>query len=185
MVPSVEVENEHEHDHEHDHEHEHEHPSYMPPKPKVGRNEKKARKLLITPDMEEIPNIMRATFKKDEKTYFFVDQPTIYKAKNSDCYIVFGVVKVDNGETNAFLNNAVDKFKAPAEPAEEPAEEKKKEEEEEKKAEEPAEEVDETGVNPDDITFVMDQTGCTRAEAVKALRDNGNDMINAVMALGK
>lgn len=153
----------------------------MPPKPKVGRNEKKARKLLITPDMEEIPNIMRATFKRDEKTYFFVDQPTIYKAKTSDCYIVFGVVKVDNGESNALLNSAVDKFKAPEEPAEEAAEKPA----EEKKAEEPEEEVDATGVNPNDITFVMEQTGCTRAEAVKALRDNDNDMINAVMALGK
>lgn len=159
----------------------------MPPKPKVGRNEKKARKLLITPDMEEIPNIMRATFKRDEKAYFFVDQPTVYKAKNSDCYIVFGVVKVDNGETNNFLNSAVDKFKAPEEPAEEKEAEEKKAEEpaEEKKAEEPEEEVDATGVNPNDITFVMEQTGCTRAEAVKALRDNDNDMINAVMALGK
>lgn len=161
----------------------------MPPKPKVGRNEKKARKLLITPDMEEIPNIMRATFKRDEKTYFFVDQPTIYKAKNSECYIVFGVVKVDNGESNALLNSAVDKFKAPEEAAEEaaekPAEEAAEKPAEEKKAEEPEEEVDATGVNPNDITFVMEQTGCTRAEAVKALRENDNDMINAVMALGK
>lgn len=45
--------------------------------------------------------------------------------------------------------------------------------------------VDETGLNPDDITFVMEQTKCTRAAAVKALRENDNDMINAVMALGK
>ena len=55
-------------------------------------------------------------------------------------------------------------------------------------AEAPAEEaeaVDETGLNPDDITFVIEQTKCTRAAAVKALRDNDNDMINAVMSLSK
>ena len=61
------------------------------------------------------------------------------------------------------------------------------EEEEEAAPAEPAAEeaVDETGLNPDDISFVMEQTQCTRAAAVKALRENDNDMINAVMALGK
>lgn len=68
--------------------------------------------------------------------------------------------------------------------AEEPKEEPKKEEA--GPAEPAAEEaVDETGLNPDDISFVMEQTQCTRAAAVKALRENDNDMINAVMALGK
>ena len=66
--------------HEHDHDHEHEHIyRNAPSKPKIGRIEKKARKILVTPDMEEIPNIMRATFKRDEKIYFCVDRPTVYK----------------------------------------------------------------------------------------------------------
>ena len=123
---------------------------------------------------------MRATFKRDDKTYLFVDRPTVYKSKNHNIYIVFGVIRIDNGENNNFLQQAASqKFQAPEEPiAEEPA------------AEEPAaevaeEEVDETGVNPDDISFVMEQTQCTRAQAVKALRENDNDMINAVMSLGK
>ena len=45
--------------------------------------------------------------------------------------------------------------------------------------------MDETGLNPDDISFVIEQTKCTRAQAVKALRDNDNDMINAVMSISK
>ena len=133
--------------------------------------------------MTEVPDIMRATFKRDEKTYFYVDQPTVYKSDTQDIYVVFGTVRVDNGETSNFLQQAAaQKFQAPgnvggvpgrsaAPAAEAPAEE--------------AEAVDETGLNPDDITFVIEQTKCTRAAAVKALRDNDNDMINAVMSLSK
>lgn len=152
--------------------------SLIEQKPKVSRNEKKARKAILAHDVEEIPNIMRATFKRDEKTYLFVDRPTVYKSKNNNIYIVFGTIRVDNGESNAFLQQASEKFQAPEETEEQPAEEKP--------AEEAAEEVvDETGVNPDDISFVIEQTKCSRAEAVKALRENNNDMINAVMSLSK
>ena len=132
--------------------------------------------------MTEVPDIMRATFKRDEKTYFYVDQPTVYKSDSQDIYVVFGTVRVDNGETSNFLQQAAaQKFQAPEEAeaapaAEAPATEAPAEE---------AEAVDETGLNPDDITFVIEQTRCTRAQAVKALRDNDNDMINAVMSLSK
>lgn len=39
--------------------------------------------------------------------------------------------------------------------------------------------VDETGVDPKDIDLVMQQVNCTRAKAVRALKDNGGDLINA------
>ena len=124
--------------------------------------------------MTEVPDIMRATFKRDEKTYFFVDQPTVYKSNTQDVYVVFGTVRVDNGETSNLLQQAAaQKFQAPEEAEAAPA------------AETPTEAVDETGLNPDDISFVIEQTKCTRAQAVKALRDNDNDMINAVMSISK
>ena len=53
--------------------------------------------------MTEVPDIMRATFKRDEKTYFYVDQPTVYKSDTQDIYVVFGTVRVDNGETSRLL----------------------------------------------------------------------------------
>ena len=152
-------------------------------KPKVGRNEKKARKAVLAHDMEEVPNITRATFKRDEKTFFYVEQPTIYKYRSQDIYVVFGVMRVDNGETSNFMQQlAARKFQAPEEAEAAPPTEAKPTEEAK-----PAEEevVDESGLNPDDITFVIEQTKCTRAEAVKALHENNNDMINAVMSLGK
>ncbi|MEV7447964.1 ubiquitin-like domain-containing protein [Streptomyces nigra] len=42
--------------------------------------------------------------------------------------------------------------------------------------------VDETGVDPKDIQLVMAQVNCSRAKAVRALKESGGDLINAIMA---
>ena len=39
--------------------------------------------------------------------------------------------------------------------------------------------VDETGVEPKDIELVMQQVGCSRAKAVRVLKESGGDLINA------
>lgn len=39
--------------------------------------------------------------------------------------------------------------------------------------------VDETGVDPKDIELVIQQVGCTRAKAVRVLKESGGDLINA------
>ena len=39
--------------------------------------------------------------------------------------------------------------------------------------------IDETGIEPKDIDLVIQQVGCSRAKAVKALKDSGGDLINA------
>ena len=45
------------------------------------------------------------------------------------------------------------------------------------------EEVDETGVEEKDIELVMSQANVSRAKAVKALKNNTNDIVNAIMEL--
>ena len=39
--------------------------------------------------------------------------------------------------------------------------------------------VDETGVEPKDIELVMQQVNCSRAKAVRVLKESGGDLINA------
>lgn len=39
--------------------------------------------------------------------------------------------------------------------------------------------VDETGVDPKDIELVITQVGCSRAKAVRVLKESGGDLINA------
>ena len=43
------------------------------------------------------------------------------------------------------------------------------------------EEVDETGVEEKDVDLVMTQANVSRAKAVKALRNNQNDIVNACL----
>ena len=43
--------------------------------------------------------------------------------------------------------------------------------------------VDETGVDPKDIELVIQQVGCSRAKAVKVLKESGGDLINASASL--
>lgn len=47
--------------------------------------------------------------------------------------------------------------------------------------EESEEEVDDTGVEDKDIELVMNQAGVSRGKAIKALKNNQNDIVNAIM----
>ena len=58
--------------------------------------------------------------------------------------------------------------------------EDKKEEEEE---EDDDEEVDDSGLEAKDIELVMQQASVSRKKAVKALKENDNDIVNSIMAL--
>ena len=40
---------------------------------------------------------------------------------------------------------------------------------------------DETGVEPKDVELVMSQANVSRTKAVKALKNNNNDIVNAIM----
>ncbi|KAH3705238.1 hypothetical protein DPMN_080305, partial [Dreissena polymorpha] len=44
-------------------------------------------------------------------------------------------------------------------------------------------EVDETGVEAKDIELVMSQASVKRSKAIKALKNNNNDIVNAIMEL--
>lgn len=67
--------------------------------------------------------------------------------------------------------NGADKGKA--------VEDKKPAEEEE----DDGEEVDDTGLEAKDIELVMAQASVSRKKAVKALKENDNDIVNSIMAL--
>ena len=56
--------------------------------------------------------------------------------------------------------------------------EAKKEEEEDD-----GEEVDATGIEDKDIELVMTQANVSRKKAVKALKENDNDIVNSIMSL--
>lgn len=147
---------------------------------KQNRNEKKSRKAMQKLGMRPVPGILRVTVKKSKNVLFVINKPDVFKSPTADTYVVFGEAKSED-LSSASQAAAAKQFRqpqqelpaaaaAPAAPA----------------ADEDAdEEVDETGLESKDIDLVMSQAGCTRAKAVKALKENDGDLVNSIMSLTK
>ncbi|KAH7358116.1 nascent polypeptide-associated complex subunit alpha [Plectosphaerella cucumerina] len=156
-----------------------------------SRNEKKARKLLEKLHLTKIPGITRVTLRRPKNILFVINNPDVYKSPNSNTYIVFGEAKIE--DLNASAQAAAAQQLAAAGGAEhdhaghshgEPkaagsADAKKDDEEEE----DDEEDVDADGVEEKDIELVMTQANVSRNKAVKALKENDNDIVNSIMAL--
>merc|ERR1712083_327158 len=148
-------------------------------KAKQSRSEKKSRKAMQKLGMKPVPGIMRVTVKKSKNILFVISKPDVFKSPASDTYIIFGEAKIEDLSAQA-QTAAAEQFKTPELPKPDMA----------KMPEKPAieeldenEDVDESGVEPKDVELVMSQAGVTRSKAVKALKTNDGDIVNAIMEL--
>ncbi|OQD75830.1 hypothetical protein PENDEC_c006G01428 [Penicillium decumbens] len=155
-----------------------------------SRNEKKARKAIAKLGLKHVPGITRVTLRRPKNILFVVNQPDVYKSPNSNTWIIFGEAKIE--DLNAQAQASAAQQLAAAEAAGDhaghdhdhdhsdlgKAPEPKKDEEEDD-----GEEVDESGLEAKDIELVMAQANVSRKKAVKALRENDNDIVNSIMAL--
>ncbi|KAI0665197.1 nascent polypeptide-associated complex, alpha subunit [Cubamyces menziesii] len=183
---------EHEHDHEHDHDHDHSHdedPTSQAALDKIqSRSERKARKALLSLGLKKVPGITRVTLRRPKNILFVIANPDVYKSPNSDCYIVFGEAKIEDMNAQAQLSAA--QQLASGAGAGMPNLESSgvgntgndDDDIPELEAVEEDGNVDETGVDPKDIDLVVQQVGCSRAKAVRVLKESGGDLINAIMA---
>ncbi|KAL1606639.1 GAL4 enhancer protein [Paraconiothyrium brasiliense] len=159
-----------------------------------SRNEKKARKAIGKLGLKHIEGITRVTLRRPKGILFVINQPDVYKSPSSNTYIIFGEAKIEDLNSTAQANAAQQlaaqeaashdhsghdheghdhgKGKAP---------EVAKEEEEEEDDDD--EEVDDSGLEAKDIELVMQQASVSRKKAVKALKENDNDIVNSIMAL--
>merc|ERR1712004_389786 len=137
----------------------------MVSKAKQSRGEKKARKIMSKLGLKQVAGVSRVTIRKSKNILFVINKPDVYKNPASDTYIVFGEAKIEDLSQQAQME-AAQKFKA-AIPEEE----------------EDGEEVDASGVEEKDVELVMSQANVSKAKAVKALKNNANDIVNAIMEL--
>ncbi|XP_058038760.1 NAC-alpha domain-containing protein 1-like [Ahaetulla prasina] len=149
-------------------------------KAKQSRSEKKARKAMSKLGLRQIHGVTRITIRKSKNILFVITKPDVFKSPASDIYIVFGEAKIEDLSQQVH-KAAAEKFKVPVEHSSliteaAPALTIKEESEEE-------EEVDETGLEVRDIELVMAQANVSRPKAVRALRHNNNDIVNAIMEL--
>merc|ERR1712215_601182 len=157
-------------------------------KAKQSRGEKKARKIMSKLGLKQVTGVSRVTIRKSKNILFVINKPDVYKNPASDTYIVFGEAKIEDLTQQAQME-AAQKFKAAevpqptemgasgttgaAAPGGQPAIPEDDEDEE----------VDEEGVEDKDIELVMSQANVSRSKAVKALKNNSNDIVNAIMEL--
>merc|ERR1711931_139552 len=128
-------------------------------------------------EKKAIPGVNRVCIRKNKSILFIISNPDVYKSPASDTYVVFGEAKIEDLSAQAQMA-AAEKFKQQSEPvAQKPAVPKIEEEEEDEG------EVDEEGVEAKDVELVMQQAGVSKGKAVKALKNNNNDIVNAIMEL--
>ncbi|XP_015785386.1 nascent polypeptide-associated complex subunit alpha [Tetranychus urticae] len=163
-------------------------------KSKQSRSEKKARKVMSKLGLKQITGVSRVAIRKSKNILFVINKPDVYKSPASDTYIVFGEAKIEDLSQKAQMA-AAEKFKTPdassilsgagalgeagaglgttgqgtgASATIDDVED---------------EEVDETGIAEKDIELVMSQANVNKSKAIKALRENNNDIVNAIMDL--
>ncbi|KEY68802.1 hypothetical protein S7711_00670 [Stachybotrys chartarum IBT 7711] len=154
-----------------------------------SRNEKKARKALEKLNLIRVPDITRVTLRRPKNILFVINNPEVYKSPNSNTYIVFGEAKIEDVNATAQQAAAQQLAAANAEAdhsghnhgesskAVEAPEAKKDDDDDD------GEEVDADGLEDKDIELVMTQASVSRKKAIKALKENDNDIVNSIMAL--
>jgi len=147
-------------------------------KAKQSRSEKKARKAMLRLGLKTVTGVTRVTIRKSKNILFVINKPDVYKSPAGDTHIVFGEAKIEDLSQQAQVQ-AAEKFKEP-EPVSTISESKSEPAEAE---EDDDEEVDSTGIEEKDIELVVQQSNVSRKKAIKALRANDNDIVNAIMEL--
>merc|ERR1712014_372554 len=149
-------------------------------KNKQSRGEKKARKIMSKLGLKQVSGVSRVTIRKSKNILFVIQNHDVYKNPASDTYIVFGEAKIEDLSQQAQME-AAQKFKNAEIPqvsdavAAGPAPIIEEDEDDE--------EVDAAGVEDKDVDLVMSQANVSRSKAVKALKNNSNDIVNAIMEL--
>ncbi|XP_071942039.1 nascent polypeptide-associated complex subunit alpha-like [Antedon mediterranea] len=150
-------------------------------KAKQSRSEKKARKFMSKLSLKAISGVKRVTIQKSKNILFVIQDPDVYKSPASDTYVVFGEAKIEDMSQQAQIN-AAEKFKAPdaaqalssdAAAALTPTIQEESDEED----------IDDSGVEQKDVELVVSQANVSKGKAVKALKNNQNDIVNAIMEL--
>jgi nascent polypeptide-associated complex subunit alpha len=162
---------------------------------KQSRSEKRARKSLSKLGLKQVTGVSRVTIRKSKTILFVISNPDVYKSPAGDTYVVFGEAKVEDLASAPALRSldSINKFKdaagalggiggsgvASAPGVGTVAEEE--EDDDEAGIDEAS--LDTTGIEEKDIELVETQTGVSRVKAIKALRNNNGDIVNAIMEL--
>merc|ERR1711928_318233 len=154
-------------------------PEELVSKAKQSRGEKKARKSMSKLGLKQVVGVSRVTIQVQEHPLRYQQTRRIQEPRFRYLHCI-REAKIEDLNQQAHMA-AVEKFKAPelnqaeagAHGTTVPA----------PIQEESEEEVDDADVEEKDIDLVVSQANVSRAKAIKALKNNKNDIVNAIMEL--
>ena len=146
-------------------------------------------KSLLKLGMKRVDGVTRVALKKRDGMVFIVADPQVLRSSdNENSFAIVGELQFDDprareqqataakyAEAQKMVQEQMAKAKA--------AEAATKKDGDAAKDDGPA--LSEEGITAQHITMVMEHTNCTRNEAIKALHESKDDMIQAVMNLTK
>jgi len=153
---------------------------------KLNRAEKKIRKTIAKLGLTPIPGIMRVTVKKSKAILFVIPKPDVWKASNSDTYLIIGEARIEDLSSQQ-AHQAAQMMAPPAQQANAgyPPKEVEAIKEEVEAEEEEEGDVDAGDIEEKDIELVMSQVNCSRAKAIGALKASDKDVVEAIMTLSE
>jgi nascent polypeptide-associated complex subunit alpha len=147
----------------------------------TNRNEKKVRKLMSRLDMHPVPGIARAVMKTSSGN-FYIERPDVFLSsggnKNNETYVIFGEARQQQSPL-ANLSRSQNALEAIRQSNSATVEEAR----DESSQVVVDEAVNEEGLEAKDIELVMAQASVEKSVAVKVLRENNGDLVNAIMSL--
>merc|ERR1712078_11091 len=150
-------------------------------KGKQSRSEKKSRKAMAKLGMKPVAGIIRVTVKKSKNILFVIKEPDVFKTssdnpKSAQTYVVFGKAEIEDLSAQA-TSAAVEQFKNPGAVLEVGGDDAPKADiaDGDDDGDEDPGDLDEN-----DIELVVKQAGVSKAKAIKALKSNDNDVVNAI-----
>lgn len=164
----------------------------------MNRNERKARKILMKLGLKPVAGIERVAIKRSRNMIFAIPNPEVYKVPNSDSYIIFGEAKIEDPAAQAQAWAGQKLAQARAGNAEEDSSDSHSASHSFKRggmsggasgsgrlatAHDDEPEEDATGLDEKDIIIIMEQANVSRNKAIKALKENANDIVNTIMSL--
>merc|ERR1712086_435039 len=150
-------------------------------KPKQSRSEKKSRKAMAKLGMKPVAGIIRVTVKKSKNILFVIKEPDVFKTSTDNpkapaTYVVFGKAEIEDLSAQA-TSAAVEQFKAPGAGLEVTGDDAPKLD---AAGDDDDGDEDPGDLDENDIELVVKQAGVTKAKAIKALKQNDNDVVNAI-----
>ncbi|CCW67547.1 unnamed protein product [Phytomonas sp. Hart1] len=146
----------------------------------VLKQSKRYAKSMAKLGLKPEPNIMKVNIRKNGSLSFVLAKPEVYRFPGTNTFVIFGEAQLEDAgaiaqeaAARAAVFGADGETAAPAK-VEEVADDAK---------EESDAECDAGDLPEKEINMVMSQAKVSRGKAIKALKNNNGDMVNAIMEL--